>query len=87
MKIERINFRIILDIIGLLFAPGFSTKEEISELSGRGIGLDAVRNSCYKFEISCKIVTKNGEGSTFQLFIPKKYIKFMINENNTLKLI
>ncbi|WP_397601655.1 CHASE domain-containing protein [Silvanigrella sp.] len=75
------------DIIDLLFAPGFSTKEEISELSGRGIGLDAVRNSCKKFEINCKIISKKEEGSTFQLFIPKKYIKFIINDNKTLKVI
>ncbi|WGL60363.1 CHASE domain-containing protein [Pigmentibacter sp. JX0631] len=69
------------EVIDLLFAPGFSTKEEISELSGRGIGLDAVRNSCEKYNIKCSIISKTDLGSRFQLFIPKNYVKYSISKD------
>ena len=62
------------DIIDLLFLPGFSTKEQISDLSGRGVGLDAVRNSCQKLGIKCKITSTKGAGSQFTIQIPAKYI-------------
>nr|BFD31674.1 hypothetical protein GTC16762_12920 [Pigmentibacter ruber] len=68
------------EVIDLLFAPGFSTKEEISELSGRGIGLDAVRSSCGKFNIKCRIISTKDVGSRFELQIPKEYVMYSINQ-------
>ena len=75
------------EIIDLLFAPGFSTKVEISELSGRGIGLDAVRSSCKTFGIKCKILSEPNVGSCFELILPQKYVFFNLNsEYNLIKL-
>lgn len=67
------------ELIELLFAPGFSTKTEITELSGRGVGLDAVRTSCSLKGIFCRIISQVNIGSSFELKIPNKYIQFMMS--------
>lgn len=69
------------EITDLLFAPGFSTKNEISDLSGRGIGLDAGRTSCNFFEMQVKIVSEIEKGSYLEIKIPKKYVLFHLSEN------
>ncbi|MDV2684943.1 chemotaxis protein CheA [Alkalihalophilus lindianensis] len=57
-------------VFGLLFASGFSTAEKITDVSGRGVGLDVVRNT---FESLGGIVTVNsilGRGSVFSIQLP-----------------
>ncbi|WP_438799883.1 chemotaxis protein CheW [Alkalicoccobacillus porphyridii] len=57
-------------VFGLLFEPGFSTAEQITDISGRGVGLDVVRNT---FESLGGIVTVQSElqkGSTFLIQLP-----------------
>ena len=49
----------------LLFEPGFSTTEKISQLSGRGIGLDVVRSQFQAWQGSVSIKSNRGEGTTF----------------------
>ncbi|MSS62990.1 chemotaxis protein CheA [Velocimicrobium porci] len=58
------------DIIDLLFRPSFSTAEKISDVSGRGVGLDVVKTNVEKLggDIECKTVL--GEGSTFIIRLP-----------------
>lgn len=58
------------DIIGLLFRPSFSTAEKITDVSGRGVGLDVVKSKIEGLggEIECKTVW--GEGSTFTIRLP-----------------
>ncbi len=58
------------DIIDLLFRPSFSTAEKISDVSGRGVGLDVVKTNIEKLggDIECKTVL--GEGSTFTIRLP-----------------
>ena len=58
------------DIIELLFRPSFSTAEKISDVSGRGVGLDVVKTNIEKLggDIECKTVL--GEGSTFTIHLP-----------------
>ena len=58
------------DIIDLLFRPSFSTAEKISDVSGRGVGLDVVKTNIEKLggDIECKTVL--GEGSTFTIHLP-----------------
>ncbi len=53
-----------------LFEPGFSTAKKTSELSGRGVGLDAVRTDMEKIKGRIKLVTKKNEGTSFELTIP-----------------
>jgi two-component system, chemotaxis family, sensor kinase CheA len=58
------------EIFDLVFRPGFSTAEEITEVSGRGVGLDIVRSVLYRLKGSVEIQTRIGEGTTFRLKLP-----------------
>ncbi len=54
----------------LLFKPGFSTAEKITDVSGRGVGMDVVRTNIEKLGGSIEIFTKVGQGTTFRLLLP-----------------
>lgn len=53
-----------------LFHPGFSTAEKVSDLSGRGVGLDVVKTNLDKINGKINIFSKPGQGTTFRLTIP-----------------
>jgi len=53
-----------------LFAPGFTTRTEVTEVSGRGVGLDVVRESIERLEGSVRLTTRMGHGTTFHLLVP-----------------
>lgn len=53
-----------------IFYPGFSTADKISDLSGRGVGLDVVKSNLDKINGKINIYSKAGQGSTFRLTIP-----------------
>ncbi len=53
-----------------LFAPGFSTRTEVTEVSGRGVGLDVVRESIERLDGSVRLTTRSGQGTTFHLLVP-----------------
>lgn len=57
-------------ILNLIFEPGFSTAEAVSNVSGRGVGLDVVRQNLEKVGGSIKVASIPGEGTTFTLQIP-----------------
>ncbi len=54
----------------LVFEPGFSTVETVSELSGRGVGMDVVRRNVEAFQGSVRVASRPGEGTTFTLRMP-----------------
>ena len=54
----------------LLFLPGFSTSEIISDISGRGVGMDAVRQDIESLRGAIFIKSELGKGSTFQIKLP-----------------
>lgn len=54
----------------LLFEPGFSTKEKVSELSGRGVGLDVVKKNIESVRGKIDIQSDKGQGSKFTLRLP-----------------
>ncbi|MGB7084570.1 MAG: hybrid sensor histidine kinase/response regulator [Phormidesmis sp.] len=58
------------ELIGLIFEPGFSTASEISDLSGRGIGMDVVRTNLSKVRGEIKVNTQPEEGTTFTINVP-----------------
>ena len=58
------------DISSLIFAPGFSTRTQVSDLSGRGTGLDAVRTSVESLNGTVELESKPGQGTTFRLRVP-----------------
>lgn len=54
----------------LIFAPGFSTKEQISDISGRGVGMDVVKTRIVQLNGSVEIDSKLGEGSSLVIKVP-----------------
>ena len=58
------------DAAQLVFAPGFSTAEQVSDISGRGVGMDAVRSSIERLGGSVTVVSRRGEGLTVRLRLP-----------------
>jgi two-component system chemotaxis sensor kinase CheA len=58
------------EILDLVFRPGFSTAEEITEVSGRGVGLDVVRSVLHRLKGTVEIQTRVGQGTTFRLKLP-----------------
>lgn len=58
------------EILALLFNAGFSTRDEVSELSGRGVGLDVVKKNIAGMRGLINIETKLGQGTKFILTLP-----------------
>ncbi|AWB44315.1 chemotaxis protein CheA [Paenibacillus sp. CAA11] len=54
----------------LLFAPGFSTAEKISDISGRGVGLDVVKSKIESLSGTVQVTSKLGSGSKFSVQLP-----------------
>lgn len=58
------------DVFELIFAPGFSTVDNVTEFSGRGVGMDVVRKSIESLRGTVEISSTLGHGSTFTLRLP-----------------
>lgn len=58
------------DLVNLVFHPGFSTKSEVSEISGRGVGMDVVKTNIEKLAGEVKVITEIGKGSVFKVILP-----------------
>lgn len=58
------------EIHDLIFQPGFSTAEKVSELSGRGVGLDVVRGNVNALNGTIQVETRKGLGTTFTIRLP-----------------
>jgi two-component system chemotaxis sensor kinase CheA len=58
------------DAIDLIFAPGFSTASEVTDLSGRGVGMDAVRSAVERVGGQTSVRSRRGYGTTVRLSLP-----------------
>ncbi|MFG1485712.1 chemotaxis protein CheA [Halobacteriovorax sp. RZ-1] len=58
------------DAINLIFAPGFSTKEAVSEISGRGVGMDVVKKNIQDISGAVEVKSEVGSGSAFRIKLP-----------------
>lgn len=58
------------DIYNLIFLPGFSTADKVTDISGRGVGMDVVRGSIATLRGRVDIDSVPGEGTTFNIFLP-----------------
>ncbi|MFN2582106.1 MAG: chemotaxis protein CheA, partial [Candidatus Dormibacteria bacterium] len=54
----------------LLFTPGFSTASQVSEISGRGVGLDVVKKNLQELKATIDVISTPGEGTTFRIMLP-----------------
>ena len=66
-QVSRMNERELLNII---FLPGFSTAAAVTNVSGRGVGMDVVKTNIEKIGGTVDIQTKLGEGTTLKLKVP-----------------
>ena len=58
------------EVLDLIFRPGFSTADEITEISGRGVGLDVVRSVLHRLKGTVELETHAGAGTKFRLKLP-----------------
>jgi two-component system chemotaxis sensor kinase CheA len=66
-KLELLTEKEILDFV---FHPGFSTNEQVTDLSGRGVGMDVVKNTINKLRGTVSIQTKKEHGSIITISLP-----------------
>jgi two-component system chemotaxis sensor kinase CheA len=58
------------EIFSLIFEPGFSTAKQITDVSGRGVGMDVVKSNIESMRGNVRIASEKGVGSTFTLVLP-----------------
>jgi two-component system chemotaxis sensor kinase CheA len=58
------------EVFGLIFAPGFSTAEVVTDISGRGVGMDVVRRNIEHLRGKIEIESTPGHGATFSIYLP-----------------
>jgi two-component system chemotaxis sensor kinase CheA len=58
------------DVFNLIFLPGFSTAAEVTEISGRGVGMDVVRRNVESMRGRVTITTEPGRGTSFKIVLP-----------------
>jgi two-component system, chemotaxis family, sensor kinase CheA len=58
------------EVHNLIFQPGFSTADKVSELSGRGVGLDVVRRNVNALSGAIQVESRKGHGTTFTIRLP-----------------
>jgi two-component system chemotaxis sensor kinase CheA len=67
---EQVDRMSEMEAIQLIFAPGLSTAEQLSDVSGRGVGMDVVRANVEKINGSVEVETRRGQGTTFTIRLP-----------------
>ena len=58
------------EALNFIFRPGFSTAEQVTEVSGRGVGMDVVQSVLHRLKASVSVETRLGQGTTFRLTLP-----------------
>ncbi len=74
------------DLLALIFEPGFSTAAKVTDLSGRGVGMDVVRTNLRQIRGDVKVETQPGKGTTFTLAVPLtlSVVRVLLVESNDL---
>ncbi|HSI23641.1 MAG TPA: Hpt domain-containing protein [Methylophilaceae bacterium] len=58
------------ELVSLIFEPGFSTSDNVTQVSGRGVGLDAVRADITALGGRIEVASESGQGCTFTIYLP-----------------
>jgi two-component system chemotaxis sensor kinase CheA len=58
------------ETLDFIFRPGFSTAEQVTEVSGRGVGMDVVQSVLHRLKASISVETRPGQGTAFRLKLP-----------------
>ena len=72
------------ELLSLIFEPGFSTSDQVTALSGRGVGMDVVRNNLIQIRGDISVDTADGQGTTFTISVPYtlSVTRIMLAEGN-----
>jgi chemosensory pili system protein ChpA (sensor histidine kinase/response regulator) len=72
------------DLLDLIFEPGFSTADKVTDLSGRGVGMDVVRTNIEAIDGKIQVDTKLGVGTTFTISVPftLSVVRVLLVESN-----
>lgn len=70
LSVEQLTQTDKKQLLDFIFEPGFSTADKVSELSGRGVGLDVVRSQLQAVKGTVKVDSSPGKGTTFILSLP-----------------
>ena len=72
------------ELLSFIFEPGFSTSQQVTELSGRGYGMDVVRTNLKELQGDIQVTTEPGQGTTFTISIPLSLsiLRVMLLERN-----
>ncbi|MBW4694890.1 MAG: response regulator [Lyngbya sp. HA4199-MV5] len=72
------------ELLSLIFEPGFSTRDQVTSLSGRGVGMDVVRDNLKQVRGEITVDTKAGIGTTFTLSLPfaLSVVRVLLVESN-----
>jgi len=70
MTLEQVSRMADRDVGNLIFLPGFSTAEKVSNVSGRGVGMDVVKTNIEKIGGTVDLQSQMGQGTTFKIKIP-----------------
>ncbi|NOY71564.1 MAG: chemotaxis protein CheA [Gammaproteobacteria bacterium] len=74
------------DIDNLIFEPGFSTADKVTNISGRGVGMDVVKRNIEELRGTIELDSRPGEGSTFRIRLPLTLAiidGFLVNVENS----
>ena len=58
------------DLYQIIFEPGFSTREEVSQVSGRGVGMNVIKEDVISLEGNITVSSKLGHGTSFKFKLP-----------------
>lgn len=70
LSAEEVSSMSLSKVHSLIFHPGFSTAEQVTNISGRGVGMDVVKSNIEKIGGEVDVESKEGRGTTFRLKIP-----------------
>jgi len=70
MSREEVDDLTDAEVEDLVFHPGFSTNDEVTDVSGRGVGMDVVRDTVSRLDGSVSVSSVPGEGTTFTMTLP-----------------
>jgi len=70
MSREEVDELTDAEVEDLVFHPGFSTNDEVTDVSGRGVGMDVVRDTVSRLDGSVSVSSVPGEGTTFTMTLP-----------------
>jgi two-component system chemotaxis sensor kinase CheA len=70
LKAEEASRLLDSEVTNLIFEPGFSTASEVTEVSGRGVGMDVVRTVLDRLKGTVQVLSQPGKGTTIQLRVP-----------------